>query len=255
MPPARKISRVWSFFTRQSDGNAICHVCGRSLSHKSTTTNLAKHLHRKHPTVFNSDEDPREGLKEFITLDGAETFQEEEDTQDAPIKEPTDTEWTPPKKFQRKSAPQILQKKVKPEIFTANNVEYLIYPSHEPTRPNRLSAPPVQKSGPSDAKTDEDEFSIFARFLAQRVRTLKDPYWQSCAINEINTALHKVEMRRYEPPKAFVGSDFATQTDSQEQALSIRSFNAVTSGVSQEQMRTDVVEEIVTSHEVVENFE
>uniref|UniRef100_A0A146M5P3 BED-type domain-containing protein n=1 Tax=Lygus hesperus TaxID=30085 RepID=A0A146M5P3_LYGHE len=231
----RRSSKVWQLFTRiGTEGLAKCELCGHILSYKSSTTNLAKHVERKHRGAFQAigttEEDPRECLKEFITLENPDTVEEEvkfivigEGGEEA-LRD-NDTEWTPPKKMLRKSSTPAT-KKVKPELISSNGVDYLIYTHEQP--PQRTPQPQVltkvqampQRPPISTATTsrtapppEEDEFSCFARFLSKRIRALKDPYWQSCAINEINSALHKVEMRRYEPPRNPLGSDLSVQTD------------------------------------------
>ncbi|KAF6197675.1 hypothetical protein GE061_008641 [Apolygus lucorum] len=248
----RRSSKVWQLFTRiGSEGLAKCELCGHMLSYKSSTTNLAKHIERKHTGAFqaigSTDEDPRESLKEFITLENPDGVDDEGEGEDG-LRD-GDSEWTPPKKLIRKSAPP--PKKVKPELISSNGVDYLIYTHDQP--PQRTPQPQVVTKvaalpqRPPQATTsrtapppEEDEFSCFARFLSKRIRALKDPYWQSCAINEINSALHKVEMRRYEPPRVPLGSDFSVQTDPLADHVS-----HVISHVDPHHVEQRIVEEIV----------
>uniref|UniRef100_A0A0K8SHG9 BED-type domain-containing protein n=1 Tax=Lygus hesperus TaxID=30085 RepID=A0A0K8SHG9_LYGHE len=230
-PPKKKRSPMWNYFDALDGYYACCKICRSKVNFRSTTFNLKRHLTAKHQHVNLSDEeigtteeDPRECLKEFITLENPDTVEEEGEGGEEALRD-NDTEWTPPKKMLRKSSTPAT-KKVKPELISSNGVDYLIYTHEQP--PQRTPQPQVltkvqampQRPPVSTATTsrtapppEEDEFSCFARFLSKRIRALKDPYWQSCAINEINSALHKVEMRRYEPPRNPLGSDLSVQTD------------------------------------------
>lgn len=56
MADSRKIktSNLWNCFEDSSDSAnkvAICKICKSKLSYKSSTSNLKKHIERKHPTV------------------------------------------------------------------------------------------------------------------------------------------------------------------------------------------------------------
>lgn len=48
-----KYSHLWSYFSvsDRTKQRARCDICGQILSYKTTTSNLKKHLDRKHPTV------------------------------------------------------------------------------------------------------------------------------------------------------------------------------------------------------------
>jgi hypothetical protein len=51
----QKHSKLWNFFTPiEGHSVAICNVCKRKLSYKSTSSNLKKHLTSNHPTVVPS---------------------------------------------------------------------------------------------------------------------------------------------------------------------------------------------------------
>ncbi|XP_068625998.1 uncharacterized protein bdwf isoform X2 [Battus philenor] len=67
-------ARIWSYFEKCNDGSkaAICHYCNKSLSYKTTITNLKVHLKQKHPLVYNdllkAPESPTE-LAELLNND------------------------------------------------------------------------------------------------------------------------------------------------------------------------------------------
>ncbi|GBM62175.1 hypothetical protein AVEN_189389-1, partial [Araneus ventricosus] len=44
----RKRSTVWEYYTAVNPSYAVCKLCGRKLSYKTTVTNLTKHLLKKH---------------------------------------------------------------------------------------------------------------------------------------------------------------------------------------------------------------
>ncbi|XP_076286885.1 E3 SUMO-protein ligase ZBED1-like [Lasioglossum baleicum] len=46
-----RCSDVWNFFTPANSGYAICNVCKKKLSYKTTTSNLKKHMGAVHPTI------------------------------------------------------------------------------------------------------------------------------------------------------------------------------------------------------------
>ncbi|KAJ8923077.1 hypothetical protein NQ315_001629 [Exocentrus adspersus] len=48
----RKKSILWNFFSPSGNGRATCNICHHNLSHQSSTSNLKKHMHRRHPTVY-----------------------------------------------------------------------------------------------------------------------------------------------------------------------------------------------------------
>jgi hypothetical protein len=49
----QKHSKLWNFFTPvEGHSVAICNVCKRKLSYKSTSSNLKKHLTSNHPNVI-----------------------------------------------------------------------------------------------------------------------------------------------------------------------------------------------------------
>uniref|UniRef100_A0A6P7G7N8 Uncharacterized protein LOC114338666 n=1 Tax=Diabrotica virgifera virgifera TaxID=50390 RepID=A0A6P7G7N8_DIAVI len=49
----RKRSQIWNYFTRKKPGEyvATCNLCKKELGFRSTTSNLKKHLDRKHPNI------------------------------------------------------------------------------------------------------------------------------------------------------------------------------------------------------------
>lgn len=54
-PRKMKSSNLWNCFEDSGDSVnkvAVCNLCKTKLSYKSSTTNLKKHLERKHPTVL-----------------------------------------------------------------------------------------------------------------------------------------------------------------------------------------------------------
>ncbi|XP_025834211.1 beta-ureidopropionase-like [Agrilus planipennis] len=55
----RKRSPLWNIFIQKSNNSkvAICKICKKELCYNSTTTNLHKHLKRKHPNVILKDEE------------------------------------------------------------------------------------------------------------------------------------------------------------------------------------------------------
>ncbi|XP_056640202.1 zinc finger protein 23-like [Diorhabda sublineata] len=58
----RKRSQIWKYFTRKKPGEyiATCNICKKELGFRSTTSNLKKHLDRKHPNVKMKNEDDEE---------------------------------------------------------------------------------------------------------------------------------------------------------------------------------------------------
>ncbi|CAH1107048.1 unnamed protein product [Psylliodes chrysocephalus] len=48
-----KTSFIWNFFTEKpnTDSLAVCNICKQTLSYKSSSNNLKKHITRKHPTI------------------------------------------------------------------------------------------------------------------------------------------------------------------------------------------------------------
>lgn len=47
----KKISELWSFFEPTSKDTAVCKLCKCKFSLRGSTSNLKKHIQRKHPTV------------------------------------------------------------------------------------------------------------------------------------------------------------------------------------------------------------
>ncbi|CAH1104553.1 unnamed protein product [Psylliodes chrysocephalus] len=49
----RKPSQIWKYFTKKNVGEyvAYCNICKKELGYRSTTSNLKKHLDRKHPQI------------------------------------------------------------------------------------------------------------------------------------------------------------------------------------------------------------
>lgn len=50
---ARQRSPIWNFFSIVDKDNltAKCDICAQKMCYKSSTSNLKRHLERKHPTV------------------------------------------------------------------------------------------------------------------------------------------------------------------------------------------------------------
>lgn len=50
----RKRSRVWQFFNVLVENNkqAECTACGRNIGYSGSTSNLTKHLLRRHPELY-----------------------------------------------------------------------------------------------------------------------------------------------------------------------------------------------------------
>ncbi|KAJ8950449.1 hypothetical protein NQ318_010326 [Aromia moschata] len=69
---SRKSSRIWHYFTDLVDYYAKCNICGVSLSYRTTTSNLKKHLLKKHKNVDISDVnftlDCEGELQEYIVI-------------------------------------------------------------------------------------------------------------------------------------------------------------------------------------------
>lgn len=53
-----KTSGIWNFYheKEKSECIAICNICKQELSFKSTSSNLKKHMNRKHPLVKFDDD-------------------------------------------------------------------------------------------------------------------------------------------------------------------------------------------------------
>lgn len=51
MATKRKTSSLWEFFTCVDDVKSMCKICKQVLSHRTSVTNLKRHLTSKHPTV------------------------------------------------------------------------------------------------------------------------------------------------------------------------------------------------------------
>lgn len=53
--PRKNHSLIWQYFSKVkgADAVAVCNICGRSCSFKSTITNLRSHLARIHRQVYN----------------------------------------------------------------------------------------------------------------------------------------------------------------------------------------------------------
>lgn len=47
----RKTSTLWNLFTVEDNNNAKCNLCGQKMFYKSSTSNMKRHVTRKHPTV------------------------------------------------------------------------------------------------------------------------------------------------------------------------------------------------------------
>lgn len=47
----KKTSIVWNFFTKKDRDEAVCNICQNKFAYKSSSSNLKKHLERKHPTI------------------------------------------------------------------------------------------------------------------------------------------------------------------------------------------------------------
>ena len=45
---------MWSYFTSINTNGAVCDTCNKSVRYCSNTTNLIKHLHRKHKTEYDN---------------------------------------------------------------------------------------------------------------------------------------------------------------------------------------------------------
>ncbi|XP_018576347.1 uncharacterized protein LOC108914914 [Anoplophora glabripennis] len=51
----RKRSLMWDFFQPLAETKACCNLCKLNFSYKSSTSNLRKHLIRRHPTILISE--------------------------------------------------------------------------------------------------------------------------------------------------------------------------------------------------------
>lgn len=49
--PRNRSSELWRFFTYVDTHFAKCDICKVKISHKTTVSNLKKHLERKHPLI------------------------------------------------------------------------------------------------------------------------------------------------------------------------------------------------------------
>lgn len=47
----KRLSVLWRFFTYIDPHYAKCEICKVKISHKTTMSNLKKHMERKHPLV------------------------------------------------------------------------------------------------------------------------------------------------------------------------------------------------------------
>ncbi|KAL3269836.1 hypothetical protein HHI36_008894 [Cryptolaemus montrouzieri] len=54
--PRKKRSSLWNVFNDCGEGRASCKICEQKLSYKSSTTNLKKHLDRKHQNIIITSE-------------------------------------------------------------------------------------------------------------------------------------------------------------------------------------------------------
>lgn len=46
-----KSSTVWSYFDSSDNLSAVCRICNNKLSYNGSSSNLKKHLKRKHPSI------------------------------------------------------------------------------------------------------------------------------------------------------------------------------------------------------------
>lgn len=54
----RKRSLMWEFFQPSFEDKASCNLCKLNFSYKTSTTNLKKHLERRHPTLLITEKCP-----------------------------------------------------------------------------------------------------------------------------------------------------------------------------------------------------
>lgn len=65
----KKSSDAWDFFTKSDNSNATCNICKVSISYKSTSSNLKKHLKRRHIGVFSEMESRKRPAMERSDVD------------------------------------------------------------------------------------------------------------------------------------------------------------------------------------------
>lgn len=55
--PKQKSSFLWQYFHPSSTDKACCNLCKQNFSYKTTTTNLKKHIERRHPNLLKTGRD------------------------------------------------------------------------------------------------------------------------------------------------------------------------------------------------------
>lgn len=69
----KRTSELWQFFTYIDSNHAKCDACHVKISHKTTMSNLKKHMERRHPLVNlgipSTFELPQVSSDKFILLE------------------------------------------------------------------------------------------------------------------------------------------------------------------------------------------
>ncbi|KAJ8923089.1 hypothetical protein NQ315_001641 [Exocentrus adspersus] len=84
----RKRSSVWNIFLAVNQSTAYCKLCNRSITYKSSTSNLKRHIKAKHPSKLE------EPFSEGADTDAHYVFVVEPDANEA-VSNKADPEWTP----------------------------------------------------------------------------------------------------------------------------------------------------------------
>ncbi|XP_036320331.1 zinc finger BED domain-containing protein 4-like [Rhagoletis pomonella] len=67
MPPNKLKSRIWNYFTKIGDREAVCKICNKNLKTPGNTTNLRGHLDKVHSQQWENSEVPSKKTKRVIT--------------------------------------------------------------------------------------------------------------------------------------------------------------------------------------------
>ncbi|KAL1516523.1 hypothetical protein ABEB36_000430 [Hypothenemus hampei] len=78
--PRQAVSNVWNYFIK-CNGGGECKICGKQVKSCGNTTNLANHLHRKHPLIKKTESSSGiSGSSSAIMIEQDINFLENEDS-------------------------------------------------------------------------------------------------------------------------------------------------------------------------------